>query len=67
MLGLCVFAAGFLAWKGLIYREHLRNVPEAMSVWWVRYVWEESDGFGPRGYHTGIFVYDMPEAVKTEL
>jgi hypothetical protein len=68
LLGLCVFAAGFLAWKGLVYRDHLRNVPEAMNVWWVRYAWEESSGFGlPGGYHTGIFVYDMPEAVKTEL
>jgi hypothetical protein len=66
--GLCVLAAGFLAWKGLIYRDHLRNVPEAMNVWWVRYAWEESSGFGlPGGYHTGIFVYDMPEVVKMEL
>lgn len=68
LLSLCVFGAGFLAWKSPVYRDHLRNVPEAMNVWWVRYAWEESSGFGlPGGYHTGIFVYDMPEAVKTEL
>lgn len=68
LLGLYVLAAGFIAWKGLIYRDRLRNVPEAMNVWWVRYAWEESSGFGlPGGPHTGIIVYDMPTAVKTEL
>lgn len=68
LLSLCVFGAGFLAWNGLVYRDRLRNVPEAMNVWWVRYALEESSGLGlPGGYHTGIFVYDMPESVKTEL
>ena len=67
LLGLYVFAAGFIAWKGLVYRDYLRNVPEAMKVWWVRYAWEESWGFGPGGSYTGIMVYDMPAAVKTEL
>ncbi len=38
-----------------------------MNVWWVRYAWEKSWGFGPGGSYTGIIVYDMPEAVKTEL
>ena len=67
LLGLYVFAAGFIAWKGLVYRDYLRNVPDAMKVWWVRYAWEESWGFGPGGSYTGIMVYDMPAAVKTEL
>lgn len=67
LVALCVFAAGFLTWEGLVYRDRLRNAPEAMNVWWVRYAWEESGGIGPGGYHTGIFVYEMPEAVKTEL
>jgi hypothetical protein len=67
LLGLCVFATAFVAWKAFVYRDHLRNVPEAMNVWWVRYAWEESWGFGPGGSYTGIIVYDMPEAVKTEL
>ena len=52
LLGLYVFAAGFIAWKGLVYREYLRNVPNAMKVWWVRYAWEESWGFGPGGNYS---------------
>src|SRR5688572_5026943 len=67
LLGLCILAAGLIVWKGLVYRDHLRNVPEAMNLWWVRYAWEESWGFGPGGSYTGIIVYDMPTAVKTEL
>ena len=67
LLGFGVFAAAFLAWKAFVYYDRLRIVPEAMNVWWVRYAWEKSWGFGPGGSYTGIIVYDMPEAVKTEL
>ena len=67
LLGLYIFAAGFIAWKGLVYRDYLLNVQESMNVCWVRYAWEESWGFGPGGSYTGIIVYDMPAAVKTEL
>jgi hypothetical protein len=67
LLGLGVFATAFLAWKALVYRDHLRNVPEAMNVWWVRHAWEQSRGIGPGGSYTGSIVYDMPTAVKTEL
>ena len=66
LLGFGVSAA-FLAWKAFVYYDRLRIVPEAMNVWWVRYAWEKSWGFGPGGSYTGIIVYDMPEAVKTEL
>lgn len=67
LIGLGLFATAFLTWKALVYRDHLRNVPEAMNVWWVRYAWEESGGFGPGGSYTGITVYDTPKTVKTEL
>jgi len=64
----CVFAAALLAWKVQIYRHHLRFVPDAMNVWWVRYVAEESWGAGlPGGNETGIIVYDMPDQTKESL
>jgi hypothetical protein len=62
-----VLVAGILAWNGFIYRHHLRFVPEAMNVWWVRYVAEEAWGFGPGGNETGIIVFDMPEQVTRAL
>jgi hypothetical protein len=62
-----VFTAVFLAWKAFVYHHHLRFVPEAMNVWWVRYVSEESWGFGPGGNETGIIVYDMPDRVRDAL
>jgi hypothetical protein len=62
-----LFAAAFLAWNVFVYRHHLRFVPEAMNVWWVRYVSEESWGFGPGGNETGIIVYDMPDEVRDAL
>src|SRR5262245_34103783 len=68
LLGLgAFFAAAFLAWKALVYHDRLRNVPEAMKVWWVRYAWEEQWGFGSGGDYAGIIVYDMPNSVKTGL
>jgi len=63
----CVFTAAFLAWECFVYHHHLRFVPEAMNVWWVRYVSEESWGFGPGGNESGIIVYDMPDNVREEL
>jgi hypothetical protein len=62
-----VLAAASLAWKAFLYRHHLRFVPEAMNVWWVRYVAEEAWGFGPGGNETGIIVYDMPASVHRAL
>lgn len=62
-----LFMAVFLAWKAFVYHHHLRFVPEAMNVWWVRYVAEESWGFGPGGNETGIIVYDMPDKMRDAL
>lgn len=62
-----VTICGFLAWKAFLYQNHLRFVPEDMGVLWVRYVAEESWGFGPGGNETGIIVYDMPDKVREVL
>lgn len=68
LLGLgASFATAFVAWKALVYHDRLRNVPEAMNVWWVRYAWEESWGFDPGGRYTGIIVYNMPASVQERL
>lgn len=62
-----VVAAGVLAWKAFVYHHHLRFIPEAMGVWWVRYAVEESWGCGPGGDEAGIVVYDMPDRVREAL
>jgi len=62
-----ILIAVVLSWKAFEYRFHLHFVPEGMGVWWVRYVAEESWGFGPGGNETGIIVFDMPEKVQDAL
>ncbi|WP_158503210.1 hypothetical protein [Shimia thalassica] len=62
-----VLGIAALAWKGFLYRHHLRFVPEEMGVWRIIYVAEEAWGFGPGGNETGIIVYDMPEATYEAL
>lgn len=68
LVGAVLFLAiAILAWNAFLYRHHLRFVPEEMGVWRVRYVAEESWGFGPGGNETGIIVYDLPEATFASL
>lgn len=62
-----VLGIAALAWKGFLYRHHLRFVPEEMGVWRVIYVAEEAWGFGPGGNEIGIIVYDMPETTYDAL
>jgi hypothetical protein len=59
-----------IPWLGLqllIRRHHLSFVPDAMGVWNLLYVSEESWGFGPGGNETGVIVYEMPRAVAEAL
>jgi len=67
VLLMIVLGIAALAWKGFLYRHHLRFVPEEMGVWRIIYVAEEAWGFGPGGNETGIIVYDMPEATYDAL
>lgn len=49
-----------LIWQGMLYRQHLRFVPENIGIWRVLYAAEEVWGFGPGGNESGIIVYAMP-------
>ncbi len=42
VLLMIVLGIAALAWKGFLYRHHLRFVPEEMGVWRIIYVAEEA-------------------------